>query len=756
MTRFETLYRVSLYVLLFLSALILNMDADVDYAKFYPIGMALAGVLAYWSVDRNPRLGLSVGLANLMALGSFALVFLEISIDPNQLVLACGHWLFYLCLVKMFRPKSAEDDWYLIILGLMQVLVGCFLSQSDRVGLALLAWSLLALWVLGLFFLHREAKKQAQPSGKEPYPNLLTIPFFFSAVRAAATTLLLGGLIFLAMPRSALTTQNQGGPSGATHLSGFSDEVQLGQLGEILENDAVVMSVELFNAEGRRVAPQDELLWRGVVLSEYKEETWSRGRQSVQLNPLPTNSRSDSQGSGTLIQQNIRLEDIGNIQAAFALRPILEVEVQPEDALLLNSTDGTLIRDRSQLQPRMSRGNRVFRRGGTLDYKVLSLLTLDTHTQPGETRFTRRSSRRDILLTLPENLREPLLEISEPLMEALDEEDTIGRARALEAYLRDSGQFQYSYRMSRVDRQIDANLDFLINRKEGHCEYFASALAMLLRSQGIPSRLVNGFKGGDWNDFSRSLTVRQRHSHSWVEALIGVEDNGNPIWLTLDPTPADERDELVAQASGLPPILRQFTDFVRYLWIFYIAGFNAERQEKLLYEPIRDLWEAAQNGFAVMGDQLKRAFQWLTDFPSPAAFFSVKGFFVSFFVMLVSVGAFFIVQRLWSLLVPRLRGPSDDNADSTGMFTIYARLARVLAEYGFERPPAETPQEFARRAAELLRHRDDNGSELAEIPKLVVSAFYQARFGGLALGQDVLDQLEQRIDTLEFRLRPVD
>ena len=73
----------------------------------------------------------------------------------------------------------------------------------------------------------------------------------------------------------------------------------------------------------------------------------------------------------------------------------------------------------------------------------------------------------------------------------------------------------------RSTADLDPVEDFLVNRKKGHCEYFASALALLLRSIDIPSRMVNGFKGGDWNELTETMNVRQKHAHSWVEAYIG-------------------------------------------------------------------------------------------------------------------------------------------------------------------------------------------------------------------------------------------
>ena len=64
--------------------------------------------------------------------------------------------------------------------------------------------------------------------------------------------------------------------------------------------------------------------------------------------------------------------------------------------------------------------------------------------------------------------------------------------------------------------------------------------------------VVNGFKGGDWNELTETLNVRQKHAHSWVEAYAGLTNPDNaPVWITLDPTPVAERKQSIAQVGGL-------------------------------------------------------------------------------------------------------------------------------------------------------------------------------------------------------------
>ncbi|MGH2031953.1 DUF3488 domain-containing protein, partial [Acinetobacter baumannii] len=89
----------------------------------------------------------------------------------------------------------------------------------------------------------------------DPYPGLVDSSFLATGLRVALATMALGGVIFLIMPRSTAPPRSVRYVSSGRHLTGFSDDIRLGQLGEILENNAIVMSVELINEEGRTVTP---------------------------------------------------------------------------------------------------------------------------------------------------------------------------------------------------------------------------------------------------------------------------------------------------------------------------------------------------------------------------------------------------------------------------------------------------------------------------------------------------------------------
>jgi hypothetical protein len=752
---FAELYRASFYTMLFLATLALSIDAASDnpLAPVYPIVVAVAGVAAFFTVDRNPKRGLPLELANLLAFGSVALFLLEWGRDETQLIQALGHWLVYLQLVKMFRPKTVEDDWFLFLLGLTQVIVGAF-QPGEFVGLALVAWALAALWTMRLFHLQREAQRVGRAEEADPYPGLVDRPFILSIGRVAVLTLLIGAAVFLVMPRWDSTRGRRFRPQALPqHLTGFSDSVKLGQMGEILESDAVVMTVELYDELDDPVGPgEEEPLWRGVALQAYEGGRWKRWKprgwelhRPGRLGDLPAR----------FLRQRIKLEP-SDTDILFGLRPISDVR---GNDIGLNVLDGSLYRiDLRPLQWFMVPRNN---HPGTYDYTVFSSAE-PRATQSRE--VVPSDEDRDLLREVPADLASTLRPIVNRVLAGVPD-DPVQKARALESFLRD-GEFRYTLQQTVVDPTIDPVADFLQNRKSGHCEYFASALALLLRAANIPTRVVNGFKGGDWNELARLYYVRQKHAHSWVEALVGVEvvkndladeddDEERPIWLTLDASPPFQREESIAQVGGaVGRRFRTITDFFRFIWVFYFVGFDASRQEALIYGPVRALLSEARRGLGLLWAHGREAVRWLLDFSSVSSFFSVRGFVASVMALTLLVLGFRLLRWLARRLGWGRRRADETNADLASAVASYRRLMQLLAGAGLRRPPSETPREFARRAAELLQTRGPGTAGAASVPPMVVEGFYRVRYGKHSLGEAEVRELESGLEALETALHP--
>jgi hypothetical protein len=133
-------------------------------------------------------------------------------------------------------------------------------------------------------------------------------------------------------------------------------------------------------------------------------------------------------------------------------------------------------------------------------------------------------------------------------------------------------QNRYRYLLPGEEGSAGSLGEFLVGGAGGHCEYFATALAVLLRSGGVPCRLVTGYRSEEWDPEMTVLTIRARHAHAWVEAL--DPDRG---WVTVDACPAGEwsnRDE----GRG---ILARLKTWVAALWD-RVTGFDAEARDRAL------------------------------------------------------------------------------------------------------------------------------------------------------------------------------
>ena len=189
----------------------------------------------------------------------------------------------------------------------------------------------------------------------------------------------------------------------------------------------------------------------------------------------------------------------------------------------------------------------------------------------------------------------------------LPEEDRLGRARHLEEQFARSGRFKYSLVGQPRDPHIDPIEDFLTNHPEGHCEYYATALTLMLRSQEIPARMVVGYKCGqaDWNAVGGFYQVRQLHAHTWVEVFLrsrqippelmhgkdywrsdlahgwGYDTGG---WYRLDPTPG-AAVAAIPEAPWWSP-LQRIQDWLDFGWSNYVVELNYRRQQEAIYQPI--------------------------------------------------------------------------------------------------------------------------------------------------------------------------
>ncbi len=294
-------------------------------------------------------------------------------------------------------------------------------------------------------------------------------------------------------------------------------------------------------------------------------------------------------------------------------------------------------------------------------------------------------------------------------------------ARALTDYLAHSGEYTYTLELHRQDTSLDPTLDFLLNIKQGHCERYAGALALMLRSIGIPARIVKGFRGAEYQGEGVYL-VRQSAAHSWVEALMPGRGEDGLDWLALDPTP---------EAAAAPPsfLLAHWWEVSlrngQQFWRSLILDYNAEKQGDLVEHLI------AKKGFR----------GWLQ-----FGTLLVAGMVLALAVFLFRRYGWSMPRWFSALLFPAAFGPRSP-------MPFYQRLLTLLKRYAGMAPAVgQTPREFGTAAGEVLRHHPATAGQ-ADLPRLLAEVLYRVRFGDQPLGEDESQVLHARLDELAAALR---
>jgi transglutaminase-like putative cysteine protease len=346
--------------------------------------------------------------------------------------------------------------------------------------------------------------------------------------------------------------------------------------------------------------------------------------------------------------------------------------------------------------------------------------------------------------------------------------------KAMEAYFLEPRRFVYTldYRNVKRNEQLDPNEDFVRNHRAGHCEMFASALTLMLRSQDIPARLVTGFHGGDSTQLSGGLTVRARHAHAWVEAYLPPEEcseemirNGSAsrggAWLRLDPTPP------TASSTGVG-VGTEAIDFARSFWQDYILGMNAELTQtdsdlansKLIqfFQAIQwDGWERAI--FKFDATVKSRSFRYLLAalVVLPPLLTWLFTAFLKFRTTSNSKSTHSGLRR-WlasaiSLISPSLgkwmlAGRNNQSDD----IRFYHRLITILKDQGLERAPHQSQRDFSKVVGHQFRHHPQS-QLISSVVYEVSEIFNEVRFGKQSLPTDLREQIDECLNELETGLK---
>jgi transglutaminase-like putative cysteine protease len=363
----------------------------------------------------------------------------------------------------------------------------------------------------------------------------------------------IGGALFFLIPRvgTGYFTRASVPP---LLLTGFSESVELGQIGSLKQSSAVVMHAQRIEGTAFQV-----LKWRGVVLDTFNGVTWSRKRRS-RKHVFAENSNfifRRGPAKGELVTYDILLEPIATtaLFGPFQVRQVSGrqipgIEVDPDGAIFTRIQQGQRMQYRvqSELVNLPTARNKA---GGTSAPELSAEAQATYLDLPGAL----SPKIRELAATITRNARSPL-----------------EKAVLIEGYLRRN--YKYSLNLT-WNPGTDPLAEFLFTAKSGHCEYFASAMAVLLRAAGVPTRLVNGFLMGEYNPVGDTYIIRQSDAHSWVEVYLPGTG-----WIERDPTPPGD-DQL---DTGLLAQLHNYADAVGFFWNTYVLTYDSDSQGQLFQQ----------------------------------------------------------------------------------------------------------------------------------------------------------------------------
>ena len=462
-------------------------------------------------------------------------------------------WFLIFILLTRFVFKSELNDYlYGYLISIVCLLIGALFIQDMVFGLLFLSFYLVLSWCLMFYNMMVErVGTHCPPSGFLQTGEHENTGFSLFALSATMTlaSFLLTAAIFVGFPRLGLGFLELDSGEGA--VSGFSSRVELGEVGRIKQNDSVVMRVE-FRKNGQVYRPPHKVLWRGVNLDYYNGKTW--------FSTLPPAWQAlNDQGRGAqlfsvpapkeMVVQDIYMESFHS-PVIFTYGIPLEIEgtfelIQMDQGYSLKTLDNHT---------------------GPRRYTLIADIGNSQTNYPRPVHFNSPKIFPNRFLQLPKTSSRTV-RLAEDLVDKGDPEAV--KANKILKYLKSN----YGYSLDMERKLHDSALDeFLFERKEGHCEYFASAMAVLLRLSGIPSRVITGFASTEWNDLGQYMVVRQTHAHSWVEAYIP-----NRGWQVYDPTPPDP-----TAIPHSPNMLSRRLDLMRLYWQRYVIRYSMQDQVQLV------------------------------------------------------------------------------------------------------------------------------------------------------------------------------
>ncbi|MFZ0820083.1 MAG: DUF3488 and transglutaminase-like domain-containing protein [Candidatus Acidiferrales bacterium] len=615
------------------------------------------------------------------------------------------HIMLFAMAVRLYSARTRRDSLFLAMLAFAAMLSAAVLTVDTTFLIFFLVF--LALGISTFIGLEVErgaegaAISMAEAVGAHGRKAARSLAATSAGVAVAA--MLLGGLLFFLMPRFTA------GYFGAYALkprlmTGFTETVELGQIGEIQKSTAVVMRIKVAGSPDRFMTQR----WRGIALARFDGWRWSAAPGERR--------RVYADENGWFFLSNAR-----DVYSSNPLSYRVLLEPVASDAVFVASGAG-IVRGKfsaaSGLGDAMRRNYLLVDGGGSIfnPFPSYSELSYDAYSRPesatpAELRAAGTDYPAEILSTY---LQVPDLDPRIPplALEATAAATTpYDKARALEGYLRT----HYGYTLDLTGSPgNDPLAHFLFERRAGHCEYFASAMTVMLRTLGIPARYINGFQTGEYNNIGGDFIVRASDAHSWVEAYFPGSG-----WSTFDPTPVGD-----SAPQGWTASVGKYWDWLALKWDEWVINYDFMHQASLAQGAGRNArsWATtARARFDRLHDSIVHRMRiWQLEAQNwPGTPFAIVAIAAA---LILFAGRKPLRKRLamWWIL----RSPSTGVLSAERASQHYSEMLRLLERRGFPKAEGATALEFATSIPQL---------ELAAPVVRLTDLYQSARFGDAAI-----------------------
>ncbi len=623
-------------------------------------------------------------------------------------------------IVRLASRRGAAHDQQIIVLALLHFVAGTVLGGGLTYGICFLGFLVVAPGALVLSHLRREVEGNYRQGARDRTGLPVDVPRILRSRRVvgrgflAATCLLSVPILafttalFILFPRVGLSLLLLNHPH-AGRMIGFSEHVDLGDVGVLRDDPTIALRFELKDLP-EPPPTRLTLRLRGTAFDAYDGRAWQRtmrdlrpaehGLDGSDVFPI---FRGPNQGRDRII--SFDLEPI-DPPVVFLPPRAVALRVKPQNQILLG--EPLTVQRGSEDELRYAGSDA---RG--LRYDVYLAADNELLVEPMS------SFDRARYLAIPADLPPRVAELAHRWTDGLATNDA--KARTIEEHLRR----EYGYDLKSPSQGKPQPVDhFLFESRRGHCEFFSTAMAMMLRAVGVPSRNVTGFVGGTWNRFGRYYAVREGDAHSWVEAYI--DHPSHPGWQTFDPTPPSGAQPL-EPPGGAYYYLRDFVEALSQRWNTYVVGYDLRKQVRI-FDEVSRRYEKLRSRAGFDKGPLSR----LTRGPVVAG---------ALLALVAAAYAAWKRRRRVSDARDAAGGKPQLDARTESAAALYRSLETVLQAQGISRAPSIPP---LRHAEELRSRQHPLAGEILSL----TGVYLEARFGGLALTEALKRDFERRVRDL--------